>query len=473
MGQEIGRSHFGRVDFEKFSEHLRHETELLQQWVESGRLDDAQYCAGYEMEAWLLNQQFAPEPRNLDLLNRLDDPLVVPELARFNFELNGQARFLRDTVFSLMHSELRKTWQHCRLKAAELGMQVLAIGTLPTARPADFCLANMSAMERYKALNTQVLNMRRGKPIHLDINGNQQLQLDHPDVMLEAATTSFQIHLQVPLAKSVRFYNASKILSAPLVAAAANSPYLFGRDLWAETRIPVFEQAVAVGHSDLTKRVSFGIRYAHESLMEVFDSNLARYPILLPHVMNAQPDEMLHLRLHNGTIWRWNRPLLGFDAQGKPHFRLEQRCVPAGPSLVDGIANMAFYYGLAHSLAEAPIAPESRMPFRVARDNFYRCAQVGLDASVTWLDGENYPVRYLLLDQLLPQARAGLHALGIDELEADRWLSVIEQRVSSAQNGTAWQRGWCQRHGNDWPGLVKAYLQRQSDDQAVHLWDYD
>jgi hypothetical protein len=58
------------------------------------------------------------------------------------------------------------------------------------------------------------------------------------------------------------------------------------------------------------------VRYARESILECFEANRTRYPVLLPAVMDEPPESLAHLRLHNGTIWRWNRPLIGFDEQG-------------------------------------------------------------------------------------------------------------------------------------------------------------
>ena len=471
MGQEISHSQFTAHDFELFSEHLRHETALLQQWVDTGKFIDKPYQAGFEMEAWLLDEQLKPAAKNDDFLGRLSHPMAVPELARFNFELNGHHRTIKGDVFSQMHNELADTWDKCLAVASEQNLDVAAIGILPTAELDDFTLANMSSMERYRALNEQVLRMRDGRALQLRFEGHEMLEFTHPDVMLEAATTSFQIHLRMPLHKAVRLYNAAKIISGPLMAACANSPYFLGHDLWCESRVPVFEQAVQVGQSDLTKRVSFGIRYAHESIMEVFDSNLARYPIMLPRVFDEPPETLSHLRLHNGTIWRWNRPLVGFDEDGTPHFRLEHRSVPSGPTLVDVIANAAFFYGLVVKIAEQDDELEKRLPFEMARNNFYTCAQYGLNAEVMWLEKALYPVKELLLEELLIMAADGLRMLNVDEPEINHWPAIIAQRIETGQTGAEWQREWVFHHGHDMKRLTAAYLQRQKQGKPVFQWD--
>ena len=295
--------------------------------------------------------------------------------------------------------------------------------------------------------------------------------------MLESAATSFQIHLKINAAESARVFNASKILSAPMVALAANSPFLFGRELWCETRIPLFEQAVSVGGSRLRERVSFGIRYAERSVMECFRSNIARYEVLLPSLMDTPPEELAHLRLHNGTIWRWNRPLIGFDETPDgvrtPHLRMEHRVAAAGPSAADNVANAAFYWGAVQSLSTDPEPPEAHIDFHRARSNFYLAARYGLDAELRWYGREPARLSRIILDELLPRARRGLEVLGIDRREIDRWLGIIEQRSRANRTGAAWQRAWVARYGPDMAGLTEAYLRHQANGRPVHEWTLD
>jgi hypothetical protein len=281
--------------------------------------------------------------------------------------------------------------------------------------------------------------------------------------------------MQIPPEMAVRAYNASLIASAPLVAVSANSPYLFGKDLWAETRIPLFEQAVEAGgyekdaHGPM-RRVTFGSGYVRQSLMECFQENLDHFPVLLPTHFDSPPEEMEHLRLHNGTLWRWNRPLIGFE-NGKPFLRLEQRVVPAGPTIVDAFANSAFYYGLTYSLCNMEIPPESILDFATARDNFYRSAQLGLDAHTVWLEGQKHPAQTLLMKTLLPMAHEGLIRLGVDSGEISRYLGIIENRVKTARNGAAWQRAYVAKYGHDMNALLDVYMQQQQTGIPVHEWD--
>ncbi|WP_218080603.1 hypothetical protein [Anthocerotibacter panamensis] len=472
MGQEIATSHFTTADFDAFTERLRLETALLEEWFQAGRFCAHQKMAGFELEAWLIDRDFRPAPINAEFLERLASPLVVPELARFNVELNGTPLPLTGHVLSEMGAELAETWSLCAQTAHNLNAELVMVGMLPTVRQEDLTLANVSALARFRALNEQVFRLRQDRPLHLKIHGQELLDIQHPDIMIEAAATSFQTHLQVSPAEAVRYYNASQILSAPIVAVAANSPYLFGKDLWDETRIPLFEQAVAGGDPDLAlRRVSFGTGYARGSLMECFQENLTVYPVLLPMAMEGAAEHLRHVRLHNGTIWRWNRPLIGFGLEGEPHVRIEHRVIPAGPTLVDSLANAALYYGLVQSLATQAEPPEARLPFETAQDNFYQAAQHGLRAQITWVEGQQVSIRALFLEHLLPLAHRGLEELGLVQGDIALFLGIIAGRVQTGQNGAAWQRAYVAHHGATMTELTAAYVAHQHCGEPVHEWN--
>lgn len=475
MGQEISDGRFHRQDFLRFAHRLEEETNLLQQDIDKQHFSRRHGIGGFELEAWLVDRNGQPAPINERYLALLGDGgLYSPELSQFNVELNSTPLPLEGDALSRMHDELAANWRHCREVAQQLDAELVMIGILPTVSPRMLTLEHMSHMTRYRALNEQVLRLRQGRPLELDIVGEQHLQALHGDVMLEAATTSFQLHLQVAQEKAVRYYNTMQILSAPLVAIGANSPLLFGKRLWQETRIPLFEQAVSIGgiagaSAGPLRRVSFGSGYARYSLMEVFQENQEHFPLLLPVDLELPAEHFGHLRLHNGTIWRWNRPLVGFDADGVPHLRIEHRVLPAGPSVLDSIANAALFYGLSCHFAEHDEAPEQRLGFAQARDNFYTAARYGLDATITWLDGEHLRIGKLLT-QLLPRAMEGLMRLGCDREVSEYYLSIIQQRLQSGQTGAAWQLAWLDKHGDDPAALVAAYLEHQNSGLAVHDW---
>jgi gamma-glutamyl:cysteine ligase YbdK (ATP-grasp superfamily) len=476
MGEEIKSSQFSEQDHAGFRQRLEVETQILKQWFAEDRFSADAPVAGFELEAWLLERHgLRPASVNEVFLQTLNSPLASPELACFNFELNCTPHILSGHVFSSMHSEFARLWQQCWKAAHEVDVDLMMIGTLPTLDNEDLNLANMSDMARYRALNREAVKGRKGKPVVMDILGREHLKVTHRDVMLESATTSFQIHMQLNQAQSVRLFNASQILSAPLVALTANSPYLFGKDLWDESRIPTFEQAVALGGFEDAafgpiQRVTFGSGYVRESLFECFMENLEHYPGLLPVDFNEAAENLHHLRFHNGTIWRWNRPLIGIDEAGQPHLRMEQRVIPAGPTLCDAIANAAFFYGVVYAMATTKVPAESLLEFDRVKDNFYRSAQRGLSANIYWLDGKQVNVRELLSDVLLPMAYEGLQQLGVAETDSKEYLQVIRERLDTGINGAAWQRAYVEKHGHDMFALTQAYLKRQESGEPVHCW---
>jgi hypothetical protein len=470
MGQEISDSRFDESAFDEFRRRLGDETRLLGEWLEAGRLQSHERRFGFEVEGWLIDDDARPAARNQAFLDAMHDPMVVAELARFNFEINSEPANLASGALDAVHDALWARWQRCEHVAAGLGLRPLLIGILPTVRSTDLSLENMSPLQRYRAINEQVFRLRGGRPIVLDIEGAEHLRHQHDDVMLESATTSLQIHVQVDAAEAARAFNVCKMISAVTVGVAANSPFLFERQLWRETRIPLFEQAVAVGASDYSQRVTFGVRYARRSILECFEANRTRYPVILPDLMDVAAEQLAHLRLHNGTVWRWNRPLIGFNRDGAPHVRIEHRVVAAGPTTRDAVANTALFLGLFEALMRSPQPLESLLPFSTARDNFYSAARSGLSAVVRWLDGRERTLAELLSAHLLDAAGEGLAAAGLARDEIEDWLGTIRGRVQKHLTGADWQIAWVQRYGRDFSGLVDAYAEQQATNAPVFKW---
>ncbi len=474
MGQEINTNAFKDDDFTRFYQKLTQETQCLKELIEQGNCSQKPPIAGFEIEAWLIDDDMQAAPNNVSFLQNFNDPLAFPELAKFNIELNSTPQKLAGTVFSTLHKNLTATWEKACIHAKNLDNHVLIIGTLPTLSPSVMTLKNMSDMNRYRVLNEQILKAR-GKPINLDIVGIDHLKFDHYDVMLESATTSLQLHTQVPLDQAHHFYNASIIASAAIVACCANAPYLFGKDLWHESRIPLFEQAIETGgyggamHGPL-KRVSFGSDYARASIMECFQENLNHFPVLLPELFDDPIDQFEHLRLHNGTIWRWNRPLIGFDEDQTTHIRIEHRTPSAGPTIIDSIANAAFYYGLTKNLCDEIIDQGIPLAFAQAKDNFYQAARFGLDSNIIWFDGLKLNLQKLILSDLLPRARKGLQSLDIDTADIDTYLGIIEQRIANKQTGSQWQRQFMQQPNANLQNMTQAYLNHQYSEIPVSQW---
>jgi len=470
MGQDVNKTAFTAEDFFVFQQRLGAETDYLREMLQAQQFSDQAKVTGFELEGWLLDHNYFPAPINQEFLKAIKDPLVVSELSRFNFEINGRPHILSGNALNQLQQELNQTIESCKHVANDMSASTLLIGTLPTLRNADLSMANMTPMNRYQALNKQVFESRKQKPILLDIAGKQHLKLAHHDVMLEAGTTSFQVHLQTPLNEFVRHFNASLILSAPLIAATANSPYLFGKDLWSETRIPLFEQAISTSDVHGGLRVSFGEGYI-QSPLDGFVYNQTDEPVLLPFLYDDRIENLRHLRLHNGTIWRWNRPLIGFNEQGIPHVRIEHRIMPAGPSVPDMIANAALYLGACTAMAAAEIPAETQLDFLIARNNFYRAAKDGLCADIVWLDGKSYQVASLLLDVIIPLADAGLAMLNLDEDQRNYFISLLRARIRSRQTGTEWQRAFVRKYGTDFFNMTATYQHYQQGGKPVHEWE--
>jgi hypothetical protein len=472
MGQEVSHSHFSSEERKCFEKRLLEETQLLKQKMAAGEFSSNEPMGGFEVEAWLVDKSLRPTPVNNEFFELFNNPLATPELAKFNIELNNTPLKLQGSVLNDFEKELRAVFEEADKVADKLAANVLLTGILPTAVAEDFCLENMSSMKRYKALNEIVVAARNNKPLILDIEGENHCHLTKHSVMIEAATTSFQIHLQTPWDKAHHYYNAAIIASAPIMAISANSPFLFGKELWHETRIPLFEQAVDTGAGK--QRVSFGSGYANLSISECFDENQRDFDVLLPMLFESEADEFKHLSLHNGVIWRWNRPLVGFDEDRTPHIRIEHRILPAGPTINDMMANAAFFYGLTQGLMEQ-ISSQGKMPFTTAKDNFYAAARQGLNATIEW-DGETYTgeqLQQLIVEKLLPMAAQGLQNLGIADDSIKHTLDVIKERTISGQTGAVWQVEHLKHVGGDLQKLTADYQQLQQVGNPVHSWTHN
>jgi hypothetical protein len=473
MGQEIQKTQFNKQDFQTFTEHLKQETELLSQWFYDDNFHSSETTVGFEMEGCLADINFLPSCTNDVILKELNHPQIVPELAKFNIEINSLPYELSNSVLTNLQNELNSLWSKCENSANKFDIHLIMTGILPSLSRSDLILSNMSAMSRFRALNEQVMRCRRGNAIHFTLNGkNDKLSFEHENLMLEAFTTSFQLHIKVQPDNAVRFYNASLIASAPLVALAANSPFLQGNDLWAETRIPIFEQAVGLSDTLSSQdrlRCGFGSGFAKFSLFEVFKENLLSFKPLLPIKFENDVSVLSHLLLHNGTVWRWNRPIIGFEEDGKPHLRIEHRAIPAGPTPVDSIANGAFFFGLCSYFVSLDTGLEESMSFIDVRDNFYQAARQGLDATLKW-EGDIISVKTLLLDYLIPFATVGLKDKGIVEDDINFYMDILRQRVQLVKNGCTWQRHYMRHVKRDVKRLTQAYLFHQKQGKPVHLW---
>lgn len=477
MGLELAKSDFSQADFDLFANQLKQETLQLLEWLKEDKFSQQGYSTGLELEGWLVDSEGVPVAGNQEFLRRINHPQIQCELSQFNVEINSNPRLLSGDSFSQLGRELSALIAQCRDCADSLGQNFVAIGTPPTLRREMMNLNTMTPLRRYRALNNRVFPLGQDDGHLLHMTGREELKLHLHDVMLASAATSLQFHLKAPADKVLSLLNAAQVLSGPIVALSANSPYLLGRDLWQESRIPLFEHVLNGARSRRDKsqasRVSFGKGYIEESLAEYFLDNLHNFPILLPDSRSREIQEMAHLSLHNGTIWRWNRLVVGFEGDGQPHLRIEHRPPSSSPTTTDAIADLAFYVGASIALAKQVRNFEKEFSFNLMRRNFYRSAKFGLDSEVYWLGGERVPLRALLIEELIPQARLGLQCLGIDKNEVDYFLGIVNDRVESGQTGAQWQRDFVERKGSgSLDQMLLAYMANQKLGQPVHTWGY-
>ena len=379
-----------------------------------------------------------------------NDPRLTTEIARFNLEANLTPLGLSGNCFSQMESELNEVLARARNSANHFGADVLLAGILPTLRKSDLTLDNLTPSPRYQQLNDSVIKLRGG-PFSIHIKGLDEINLTHDNIMMESCNTSFQIHFQVSPKEFASLYNMAQAITAPVLAAAVNSPLLFGHRLWQETRLALFQHstdarsATQQARSHPT-RVSFGDRWLDKSVLELFQEQVARFRMIMINEPSENPLSLLAsgeipqltaLRMHNGTIWPWNRACYGV-ANGIAHLRIENRALPSGPTVLDEIANTAFFAGLMLSLPDEYGEVSKIMSFDDAKTNFFAAARHGLNAQFNWVDGRSHAASTLILDHLLPLAHEGLKQANVDPADADRYLGVIEDRVRSGQTGSQW-----------------------------------
>jgi gamma-glutamyl:cysteine ligase YbdK (ATP-grasp superfamily) len=491
MGREITTAQFSREDRLRYREKVKSCLAALRQLIDEGRFERNRRLIGIENEVYLVDADGAAMPINEQVLARIESADFQTELAQFNIEFDLKPRRLVGDVFSNAEDELRVALNHAHQKAQTLDAAAMIIGTLPTLTDFDVTEHNLTANPRYKALNDQIL-AQRGEDILIAIEGDETLHTVVNSIVVEGACTSVQLHLQVDPEQFAVHWNAAQALSAPLVAIAANSPFVLGKQLHHESRIALFEQATDTRSEELAvqgvrPRVWFGEKWLTEGIFELFDENVKYFPSLLPVCEDEDPLEMLkrgdvphleELSLHNGTIYRWNRPVYQV-ARGRPHMRIENRVLSAGPTVIDSIANAAFYYGLLGALVAADDPVWEHMSFETATENFFEAARHGIHAKLYWPRvGAGVPVTELVAKVLVPLARQGLTAWGVDEADVDLYLGIIEQRAMSGLNGASWQiatyhhlidEEMLDRH-EALREVVRRYQEHSHRGQPVHTW---
>jgi len=488
LGQKDADLEVDRAELRVFTQALLRDVRALEKLLASDRVERGVRRIGLEQEMFLVDDQWRPAPLATELLERLDDPRVTTEIGRFNLECNLRPLVFGGSCLSTIETRLHGVLAAVDAQARDLGARVVLTGILPTLRKSDLTLDNMVPAKRYYLLN-EALTRLRGGPYTLQIKGTDEIRITHDSVMLEAANASFQVHFQTGPEEFARLYNIALAVTAPVLAAAVNSPIMLGRRLWHETRIAVFQQSVDTRQTipemrDVSPRVSFGRSWLDESVLEIFREDISRFKVLLGRAIDEDPFEALEagrvpalqaLQLFNSTVYRWNRPCYGV-ADGIAHLRIENRVLPSGPSVLDEVANAAFWFGLVSGLASELADVRTEIPFDAVRTNFVAAARHGLDAHLAWLGGGTLTARELISGHLLPLAERGLRAGGIDEADVRRYLDTIAARVERRQTGASWLLS--SLAGMDDEGspeerlaaLVAATVARQSEGTPVHEW---
>lgn len=460
----------------------------LERLIAEERFETGNPRIGAEQEFFLVDRAWQPSPCAIELLDAIDEPHFTTEIGAFNLELNLDPQPFGGACLSDMHRQLDELLRRARHAAHGIEREIVLTGILPTIRLSDLDSSNMVQNPRYLALNRALLEMR-GEDLEFMISGADEIRIRQDSVMAEACNASFQVHLQVAPGEFANLYNIAQLLAGPTLACATNSPILFGKQLWRETRIPLFEQSVDTRRSgshlrDRSSRVTFGNEWVHESVAELFKEDITRFrPLLAPddhldpfdEMEQGRTPDLAAMRLHTGTVWRWNRACYGV-IDGTPHLRIENRVLPSGPTTVDEIANAALWLGLMRGMPARYTDVSRMMQFDDARANFVNGAREGLSSSLLWLDGEEHTAPDLVVDVLLPIAAEGLAASGVDAADAEHYLGVIERRSRSGYSGARWQvqsmQGMRQQGtlGQRLNSLTAAIVSRQQVGNPVSEW---
>ncbi|MDN5794590.1 MAG: glutamate--cysteine ligase [Intrasporangium sp.] len=491
MGADVEQARYTREQRQLYREKVRRDLDVFERMLSHSKFEFDRPMTGLEIELNLVADDLGPKLDNKTVLEQIADPDYQTELARYNIELNVPPGPLPGNAALELEEHLRTSLNRADARAAELGVGIVSIGILPTVMPEHFEGDWISENIRYEALNNAVLDAR-GEDVWLEIEGptGERIARYSDSLAPESACTSIQLHLQVQPDRFADHWNAAQVLSGPQLALGANSPFFLGQRLWAETRIPLFTQSTDTRPAELKAqgvrpRVWFGERWI-TSIFDLFEENVRYFPSLLPEITDEQPElvfeqgqipELKELRLHNGTVYRWNRPIYDIVG-GRPHLRVENRVLPAGPSIVDVLANAAFYYGAIRVLAEDDRPVWTQMSFSAAESNFEECARLGIDARAYWPGYGDVPAAELVLRRLLPMAYDGLSRWGVSQAVRDRFLGVIEQRCILGVNGASWQSECVARlEARGLPRdkalreMLRAYIDGMNANEPVHTWE--
>lgn len=440
---------------QRFVRNLLRDVRAFEYMLDNNWFESDIIRIGAEQEMCLVDTKtFKPATIAMEALKKMKQyEWVGTELAKFNLETNMMPREFSGDCLSQMEAETSGQLKLIREKLKSLNANVILTGILPTLRKFDLELHNLTPKERYFALMESINRQLIGQAYELRLSGIDELLVKHDSPLLEACNTSFQVHLQVPPSRFVQMYNIAQTLAAPVLAIAANSPIVFGKRLWHETRIALFQQSLDIRTThdhmrERSPRVSFGTGWLDKSILEIYKEDIARFRVLLSADVEEDSLELIHrgevpklraLQVHNSTVYRWNRPCYGISDNGKPHLRIENRVLPSGPTVVDEVANAAFWLGAMIGMSQEYSDIRQHLMWEDVRDNFSKAAQFGIDSKFNWFKDQKVSACDLVLHELLPLARKGLESRGVDTQDIDKYMGIIEGRAREHMNGARWQ----------------------------------
>lgn len=488
MGEERVKLADTNEQIQSFMKHVLQDLRALQKMLDEDWFETDILRIGAEQELCMVDPHGKVFPRSMEVLEALGEGNFTTEFARFNLEINMDPLEFKGDCLSQMENNMHKQVEHVRETVRELGGDILLTGILPTIRKMDVDIKNLTPLQRYEAL-CEAINKLRGKEFELRIQGMDELLMKFDSPLLEACNTGFQVHLQVKPSEFVNRYNIAQAVTAPVLAAAVNSPILFGKRLWAETRVALFHQSIdtrQVGEHlrDSSPRVTFGNQWIEDSILDVYKEDISRYRVMLSAEVEEEVEklmeegkvpELMALNVHNSSVYRWNRPCYGVG-NGKPHLRIENRVLPSGPTVVDEVANAAFWLGLLNGFEDEYPDITQEMDFDNARMNFFAASKMGLDTKFIWTKDRKITAVDLIKDELLPIARNGLSKAEIDPSDIDTYLNIIEERADAAQTGSYWMvksYGKLIKEGNKEQALsaiTNAMIKNQNKGEPVHKW---
>ncbi len=455
MGEKKFKKAKGELGKQQFVSNLLQDMQALEYMLHNQFFETGITRIGAEQEMCIIQKKsFKAAPIALEIMDLLQDkPWLDTELAKFNLEINLDPRVFTGSALKDMEAETNKKLQIIKTELAHFNSDILLTGILPTLHKNDLESHNLTPRERYKLLVESLSAQLLGQAFELRIQGIDELLLRSHTPLLEAANTSFQVHLQVDPENFVPYYNIAQALTAPVLGISANSPIVFGRRLWHESRIALFQQALDVRTTnehmrERSPRVNFGSDWVHNSILDIYREDIARFRSLIYPETNENSIETVlagniprlsALQVHNSTVYRWNRPCYGISDTGKPHLRIENRVLPAGPTVVDEIANAALWLGAVVGCAKEWGDIRKKMSWEDVRDNFEKAARFGMDSKFTWFKDKKITVTDLVQHELIPLAKEGLASQGIDSGDIDFYMDIISQRAKLNLNGARWQ----------------------------------